>query len=384
MQDDFSSGPIEPTESSRIQKQEQMEAKKASMSQEQSKTSMRQFANEAAFTPVIMSRRFETLSEKIYRKEVEKKGETEGEEKVAAVEEIDATSKQFQKRNPELKARTLQNLIAQIRPGDSPEDILSKVMKNFPDFSLADEAFEFLEKFYKGQDLDNIRQAKENLNATYGREVIAGRNIGAEARAFAQHGLGSPTGLRDLYREITGNPRDATTLFTELKDKFTYKNLKVAIDFLLHSLGADLKAKGPSIPPALLHTLMGEARNLLAILWVFKFFEGRMNMIADAFERAGMLLPSYLNFEMLAKMFVQFLKERYPSMDKVFQMSLKMGVSANILAQVILYTQMRDAVRGVAPKMFRTEQHRHDVLMSFIEAIEELDEQLEEEEGGEE
>lgn len=345
---------------------------------------MRQFANEAAFTPVIMSRRFETLSEKIYRKEVEKKGELEGEEKVAAVEEIEAVSKQFEKRNPELKSRTLQNLIAQIRPGDSPEDILSKVMKNFPDYSLADEAFEFLEKFYKGQDLDNIRQAKENLNATYGREVTAGRNIGAEARAFAQHGLGTPTGLRDLYREITGNPRDATTLFTELKDKFTYKNLKVAIDFLLHSLGADLKAKGSSIPPALLHTLMSEARNLLAILWVFKFFEGRMNMIADAFERAGMLLPSYLNFEMLAKMFVQFLKERYPSMDKVFQMSLKMGVSANILAQVILYTQMRDAVRGVAPKMFRTEQHRHDVLMSFIEAIEELDEQLEEEEEKEE
>lgn len=107
-------------------------------------------------------------------------------------------------------------------------------------------------------------------------------------------------------------------------------------------------------------------------------------MTADAFERAGMLLPSYLNFEMLAKMFVQFLRERYPSMDKVFQLSLKMGVSANLLAQIILFTQMRDAVRGVAPKMFRTEQHRHDVLMSFIEAIEELDEQLEEEEEREE
>jgi len=39
---------------------------------------------------------------------------------------------------------------------------------------------------------------------------------------------------------------------------------------------------------------------------------------------------------------------------------------------------MRDAVRGVAPKLFRSEQHRHDVLMSFLEALEELEDQIEE------
>jgi len=39
---------------------------------------------------------------------------------------------------------------------------------------------------------------------------------------------------------------------------------------------------------------------------------------------------------------------------------------------------MRDAVRGVAPRLFRSNQHRHDVLMSFIEALEELEDRLEE------
>ena len=71
-------------------------------------------------------------------------------------------------------------------------------------------------------------------------------------------------------------------------------------------------------------------------------------------------------------------------MDKVFQLALKLGISADVLAQIIIFNQMRDAVRGVAPKLYRNEQHRHDVLMSFIEALEELEEQIEEEDEGDE
>ena len=380
MQDDFSLSPIEPTESSRIQKQEQMEARRLAIAQEASQINMTDYAQEAAFNPVTMSRRFQTLEEKLRKKEVEKKEAEEAEEKIIEVEKIEEISQEYEKRNPELLARSLQLLRSQIEHEDSAEDLLRKVMEHYPDHSLADESLEFLDQTTAGALGEKVRQAKENLNTTYGREVRAGKNMGAEARAFSQQGLGSPTGLRDLYRDITGNPRDAATLFGELNEKFVYEKMETAIDFILHSLGADLKSKGPSIAPGELHILMTEARNLLAILWVFRFFRGRMALINAAFERAGMLLPTRITFEMLAKMFVQFLRERYPSMDKVFQLALKMGISADLLAQIILFSQMRDAVRGVAPKLFRSEQHRHDVLMSFIEALEELEERTEEEE----
>jgi len=384
MQDDFSTSPIEPTESARIQKQEQAQAKQIAISQAASKAAMTEYANEAAFNPVTMSKRFKTLEEKTGRRAVDKK-ETEGAEKSnLIVEEVEELSKEFERRNAELTSKSLQLLLARIAAGDTPEQLLQKALENYNDHSLADEALEFLDQATKGDLKTKVQQARENLNETFGREVRAGRNIGEQARTFSKEGLGTPTGLRDLYRDITGNPRPAAQLFGELNEKFNFGNLKTAIDFLLHSMGADLKAKGPSIPPGQLHALMTEARNLLAILWVYRFFLGRMDLINGSFQRNGMLLPSRITFELLAKMFVAFLMERYPSMDKVFQLALKLGISADVLAQIIIFTQMRDAVRGVAPKLYKSEQHRHDVLMSFIEALEELEEQIEEEEEKEE
>jgi type III secretion protein W len=345
---------------------------------------MIQYADEAAFNPVMMAKRFQTLEEKLRKKALAKEESKKAEEKTQIIEKVTELAEDYEKRNPELTAKALQQLLAQLKTTDDPAEILRKAMQLFPDHSLADESLEFLQKSTKGDLQQKINQAKDNLNETYGREVRAGRNMGAEARAFSKEGLGSPTGLRDLYRDITGNPRPATQLFGELNEKFNYSRMEKAINFILHSMGADLKSKGPSIAPGQLHTLMSEARNLLAILWIYRFFKGRMDLISSEFERAGMLLPSRITFEMLAKMFVQFLLERYPSMDKVFQLALKMGISADVLAQIILFSQMRDAVRGVAPKLFRTEQHRHDILMSFIEALEELEEQIDEEEEEEE
>ena len=83
---------------------------------------------------------------------------------------------------------------------------------------------------------------------------------------------------------------------------------------------------------------------------------------------------------MLAKLFVKFLLERYPSADKVAQLGVQMGISDEIIAEVIIFTQMRDGVRQVAPRLFRNDQHRQDILMAFIEALEDLEEQLEDSE----
>jgi hypothetical protein len=41
---------------------------------------------------------------------------------------------------------------------------------------------------------------------------------------------------------------------------------------------------------------------------------------------------------------------------------------------------MRDAIRQIAPKLYKSDQHRQDLLGAFIDATEELDEKLEEEE----
>lgn len=359
------------------------EAAKGVIRQEMSDLSMIDFAEAAAFNPVVMAQRgrFTTLEE---RRRRAREGTEKAEKEIPQVEKAEEISEEFQRKNPELQARTLALLRQRIAASDTAEEILRKVLDSYPDYSLADEALDYLEQTTTGDLLSRIRQAKEALNTNFGREVRAGRNIGEQARAFSTQGLGSPTGLRDLYRDITGNPREVTTLFSELSDKFDFNKLETAINFILHSLGTDLKSKGPSIARAELHRLMTEARNLLAILWVYRFFQGRMNLIGSAFERGGLFLPLHITFELLAKLFMSLLKERYPSMDKVLQMALKLGLSDELIAQIILFTQMRDAVRGVAPKLFRSEDHRHDVLMSYLEAIEDLEKREEEEEEKEE
>lgn len=380
MPDNIGPSPIEPTESARIQKQEQAEAKRLVWDLEASAISMKEYEDTAAFNPLTMSRRFVPLEEKHRKKGREDKPLEKMEEKVVQIEKIDEVLEEFREKNPELESQNLLKLRSRFKGNERADEILEKVLKAYPDYSLADDALEFLARTTRDELLNEVLKAKQYLNDSYGREVRAGHNIAQQAREFSSKGMGSPTGLRDLYRDITGNPREVTTLFDELNQKFTYNGMNQAIDFLLHSLGADLRAKGPSIDRAELHRLMTEARNLLAILWVYRFFRGRMDLIRNAFERSGMLLPTRITFELLAKLFVAFLRERYPSMEKVFQLAAKLGISEELLAQIIIFTQMRDAVRGVAPKLFRNEQHRHDILMSLLEALEELEEQEEEEE----
>ena len=325
-----------------------------------------------------MARRSESLEGKLKKKE-EKKADQE-EKKITEVRRIEAVSERYQRQNNELQPRTLLALRSRLSPHDTKEDVLRKVLETYADYSLADEALDFLLETSEGDLREAILQAKKDLNALHDREIRAGRNMGAEARAFSEQGLGSPTGLRDLYRDLTGNPREPPVMFEELAKQFPYNKMRSVIDFVLHSLGSDLKAKGPSISRAELHRLMGEARTMQAILGIYRFFKSRMRMISSAFLREDLELPALLNFELLAKQFMKFLQERYPSSDKALALAAQMGISEALMAQIIIYTQMRDAVRQVAPKLFKSDQHRQDIFLSLIETLEELDEKVEEEE----
>jgi type III secretion protein W len=381
---DLSSSRVEARRTDALKAQQlaaQRDLAARAMAQEISQEGFQSWIDEGAFNPLIMARRFESLETRRKRtakeEEAEKSEKTEGVREVQKIEEI---SDEFNRKNPELQSRSLLLLRARISKGDTKEEILHKVLEMFPDYSLADDALDFLLQTTDGTLGDEVRRAKEELNTTYNREIKAGKNIAEQAREFSQQGLGSPSGLRNLYREVTGNPRDSNTLFNELTTKFDYDKMKTVIDFLLRSMGGDLKSKGPSIDPGELYRLLSETRKLQGILGIFRFFQSRMSLILQAFARQGLQLPMRLTFELLAKLFMKAVQERYPSADKILQLGIQLGLSEELLAQVIIFTQMRDGVRQVAPKLFKSDQHRQDLLTAFIDVIEELDEQLEEEE----
>ena len=295
------------------------------------------------------------------------------------VERIKEFADQYQRRNPELKANILTLLREYIKPGDDKETILKKIREFYSDVSLADEAFDFLLETTDGELARIVQDAKNDFNQEFGREIVAGKNITEQARIASEKGLGTPSSLRDLYRDITGNPRESTLLFDELANRYSFKELKKVIDYLLHSLGADMKSKGPSIPRGLLHRLLTETRSLQAILGVYRFFKGRMNLMEGMFSKEGLDMPSQLTFESVAKQFMALAAERYPSAAKVLQTATKLGIDAWIVAKIIVFSQLRDAVREVAVnQVYKSVQHRDELYMAIIEALEDLEDKLEE------
>jgi type III secretion protein W len=295
------------------------------------------------------------------------------------VERIKEFADQYQRRNPELKASTLTLLRESIKPGDDKETILRKIREFYGDVSLADEALEFLLETTDGELANTVREAKEDFNKEFGREINAGRNISEQARTASEKGLGTPTSLRDLYRDITGTPRDSSTLFEELANRYAFKELKKVVDYLLHSLGADMKSKGPSIPRAFLHRLLTETRSLQAILGVYRFFKGRMNLMENLFEKESIEWPSQLTFESIARQFMALTAERYPSAAKVLQLASKLGIEKWLIAKIIVFSQLRDAIREVAVnQVYKSIQHRDELYMAIIEALEDLEDELEE------
>lgn len=87
--------------------------------------------------------------------------------------------------------------------------------------------------------------------------------------------------------------------------------------------------------------------------------------------------PPNLNYETLTTAFMSIVAERYPSSDKVLQHMHSLGCDT-VETKIIAITQLRDAVREVSPRIYRSTAHRDEVYMAIIEAAEELEDQLEE------
>lgn len=298
----------------------------------------------------------------------------------AKSEKVRDCAQKFEKQNPELKKDSLMLLRENLKEGMSKEELLEVVQKFYPDKALADEALEFLAETTEGEMQQTVHSAKKTLNDDFGQEVRAGRNMGKESREFAEKDLGSPMALRDLYRDITTNPREPRELFNEFSEKFEYEQLKDTIKFLLHSLGSDFKAKGPSIERGELHRLMTETKTLQAILGVYRFFRQRMNLVKRMFEKHGLKLTKKISFKTIAKLYMNLLENRYPSPEKVLELAKKLDIDQNLLAQIIVFTQMRDAIRQTAPKLYRSEDHKQELWLALIESLDDLEVELEEEE----
>jgi type III secretion protein W len=340
-----------------------------------------------AFNPVAANKYAQELSKRLRPPEKEKsQGAKSQDVDHRIVEEIQKTAEEFSRKNPEFNVRALLGLSQLISSEDSIETILEKLFASYPDAYLVDEAINFLLKITKESNslYQKLLDAKALLQSNFEREIKIGKNISAEAREFSEKGLGSSSGLRDLYKWVTGSDHEPLKVFEDLIKKFPYDQMKSVIAFLLHSLGSDIKSKGPSMDPLELQKLFAETRTMQAILGVYLYFRGKMGFLERQFGRYGEPAPKGVDFEKLAKIFVQLLAEKYPSVGRVLQLANQLGISDSIIAQAIIFSNYRDALRFISPRLFKNEKQRQDLLQALIECVSELDEKIEDMEESEE
>ena len=335
---------------------------------------------ESGYNSLQIRKKFNPLEENV--KKIIKPGKKEdaAEEQIAAITQADESAARFTKKNPELQKQELLSLLASLTEEDTAEDILQKVLEQYSDYSLADDALLFLLDATRGEMKTKVQKARDILNENFGREIAAGKNISTHARASAEAGLGKTSFLRDVYRDISGNPQEPIALFDNLSRSFNFNQLKEVLRFIFHSIGSDLVSKGPSIQKGELYKLLSDVKILQAIYGVYRFFLSRTSLISSLFAKNDLYLPAVLNFENLSKTFMQLLKERFFSSDKILLMTKQLGVSDEVIAQIIVLMQIRDAIRQVSPRLYKSEKQKQELLYSLIETLEELEEDEEEDE----
>src|ERR1700721_202223 len=133
MSADFPMQPVPPIQAEQLASQKA--DRQATIQQVESQDSMTAFADEAAFSPTLITRYFKTLESRHQRTSREEEAEKAGtkESRLLAIERIDKAADDLNKRNPEMQQRSLLLLRSRINAGDTKEEILKKVLEMYPD-----------------------------------------------------------------------------------------------------------------------------------------------------------------------------------------------------------------------------------------------------------
>lgn len=97
------------------------------------------------------------------------------------------------------------------------------------------------------------------------------------------------------------------------------------------------------------------------------------------------VFKAQLNFEVITALFFEISKERYPSSDKILQIisrvvdPLTENSYERLYIKIDLLNAIRNMVKEVSPtKLFRTLQHRDELIAVIIETTDSLEDELEE------
>lgn len=286
-------------------------------------------------------------------------------------------AQEFADRNPqETPAELLRNLKRSLRPGATPEEILSQAKLLFDDPYLVDVALEYLEKATEGGMHDAVVEARAQYSQSEERKIRAGAAITPAILDFFKEVKEAPAEMRALYRDVViDQPREFIDLYRELKQRFPEKQRQAACKCVSNAIGYHIKVAGSGVERAQLIAHHRQLRNLQAIETLDRFFHTREKAMRKHAAKEGSIVPSSFDSVKMAEEYLKICSEPHPTvlrvMSRLHELHFDAGASEALIAEYKRATR----TDGVPPQLFepfggdKRRQRLHDILLDTMERI---------------
>lgn len=258
------------------------------------------------------------------------------------------------------------------RPG-SMQALLRSLQRYFGDVSHQYAALTCAEDSFADDPelLEQIRQAKGELEAAYGPQVRSGLNITETAYTFAQNGLGQTNDLRQFYRDTVLEYEGLSQMMESIAQRFPAQFFGDAVKFMIRAVGADLHSQGSSIEPGELKKILDDLYNLESIGTLHQQCE---QLVAKTIKGFG--LSSDVDPQRVLRDFFS-LKEKDWLTDRDVENLVAQVTGRNPGAKIYFLQGLIDVARQVPMKLFPSDEAR----INFLEKMQSvLDQYIEDEE----
>lgn len=258
------------------------------------------------------------------------------------------------------------------KPPGSASELRSLLQEHFPDVSHEHAALSLIEEF--SQDNPKLmalaKEARVELETKAGSAIRAGMNISSVASEYAAEGLGEISDLRNFYRDTVLQYEGVTETFRSITERFPNESLLDAVAYLIKAVGNDLHARGPSIEPEELRTILNDLYHLESIANLNRSFDQLLKRTTQGFA----IMPSLDSVGLLGE-FLTLKDKQWIAESDVLAVVNKIGIK-DPSARIYFLQGFVNIVRDAPLKIFPSDEGRLALIAKIQEA---LDRAIEEE-----
>ena len=220
------------------------------------------------------------------------------------------------------------------------------------------------EEGFAGEVVDRLSQAAAALGAEKESEITAGFNISVEAHKAHGEEIGTTQELRDFYREVVLDYPDIAGTHEMIATKFSQLALPQAIDFLLKGLAADLAASKTSIDKPHLKLVINDMYQLKSLNSMYDQC-GKLAIRLQGKGEEGFEDFSGTPRELVASL-VEFKKRGWQAGRFLASLPDQYGLSSPS-AKVYFFTEFGKVVHELPLKLFDSDTHARQQLLTLMQ-----------------